>query len=151
MAEIKGVIIRELKRNTDARGSLAECFRSDELPKGLKIAMAYISETRPGVSRGPHEHLFQTDYFVFSSSMFRLHLWDNRDRDKNGRRTEMIFNVGEDNPAIVIVPPKVIHGYRNIGHWNGSVLNFPDRLYRGSGKKEPVDEVRYEGDKRFRI
>ena len=26
----------------------------------------------------------------------------------------------------------------------GMVLNYPDRLYKGSGKKEEVDEIRHE-------
>lgn len=45
---------------------------------------------------------------------------------------------------IVIVPPRVVHAYKNNGDSDGIVLNFPDSLYRGWGKKEDVDEVRHE-------
>jgi dTDP-4-dehydrorhamnose 3,5-epimerase len=45
----------------------------------------------------------------------------------------------------------VVHGYRNLSRQvRGMVLNFPDRLYRGWGKSEEVDEVRHEdGRDRF--
>ena len=36
------------------------------------------------------------------------------------------------------------HAYRNVGETDATVLNFPDRLYAGWGKKEPVDEIRHE-------
>ncbi|MHA1344662.1 MAG: dTDP-4-dehydrorhamnose 3,5-epimerase family protein, partial [Promethearchaeota archaeon] len=51
----------------------------------------------------------------------------------------------EDNPLQIIVPPGVVHAYRNVSKTTrGMVLNFPDRLYAGWGKKEKVDEIRHE-------
>ena len=42
--------------------------------------MAYVSVTKPGVIRGPHEHVNQTDMFVFvGPGEFELHLWDRRE------------------------------------------------------------------------
>jgi dTDP-4-dehydrorhamnose 3,5-epimerase len=55
-----------------------------------------------------------------------------------------VYEVGENNPVFVIVPPGVVHAYQNIGAADAFVLNFPDRLYAGRGRKEPVDEIRYE-------
>jgi dTDP-4-dehydrorhamnose 3,5-epimerase len=54
------------------------------------------------------------------------------------------MTVGEDNPVVVVVPPGVVHGYRNLASTDGLVLNFPNRLYAGEGRKQPVDEIRYE-------
>jgi dTDP-4-dehydrorhamnose 3,5-epimerase len=42
------------------------------------------------------------------------------------------------------VPPGVVHGYINISDRDGMVLNYPDKLYKGWGKKEEVDEIRHE-------
>jgi len=57
----------------------------------------------------------------------------------------MIFFDGEDNPILVVVPPGVVHGYKNVSRTiRGMVLNYPDRLFMGHGKKEAVDEVRHE-------
>ena len=48
----------------------------------------------------------------------------------------------------VIIPPGVVQGYRNISATGrGMVLNFPNRLYRGWGRKEEVDEIRHEDEK----
>ena len=51
------------------------------------------------------------------------------------------------------VPPGVVHAYRNVGKSDAFVLNFPDRLFAGWGKKDPVDEIRYEDaeDSLFRL
>ena len=43
-----------------------------------------------------------------------------------------------------MIPPGVVHAYKNIGATPGLVFNCPDRLYAGEGSKEPVDEIRHE-------
>jgi dTDP-4-dehydrorhamnose 3,5-epimerase len=55
-----------------------------------------------------------------------------------------VFDAGEDDPKSVIVPAGVVHAYKNIGAVPGWVVNLPNRLYAGSGRKEPVDEIRHE-------
>lgn len=143
---IEGVIVRDLRKFVDERGWLAELFRQDEISEEVYPAMSYISMTLPGVTRGPHEHLEQTDYFCFlGPSNFKLVLWDNR-KESSTYMNKMVLFVGEDNPKAVIIPPRVVHAYRNVGGKPGIVLNFPNRLYAGWGKKEKVDEVRYEDD-----
>ena len=57
------------------------------------------------------------------------------------RQTEI---VGVDRPMLLIVPPGVVHAYKNVGSEPGLVFNCPDRLYKGPGRKEPVDEIRHE-------
>ncbi len=144
--DIEGVVVKELKKFVDERGWLAELFRQDEIDKDIYPVMSYISMTLPGVTRGPHEHLEQTDYFCFiGPSNFKLVLWDNR-KNSISYMNKMVLFVGEDNPKSVIIPPRVVHAYKNVGGKPGIVLNFPNRLYAGWGKKEKVDEVRYEND-----
>ena len=144
--EILGVICRPLAVNEDSRGWLAEIFRQDELAAEHHPVMAYISVTRPGVGRGPHAHRHQTDLFCFPGpGEFLVTLWDQRPESPSfGKRQE--FRLGETCPGIIIVPPGVVHGYKNIGERPGWVCNFANRLYRGPGRREPVDEIRYEDD-----
>lgn len=149
MTEIEGVIIKPLKRYTDHRGWLMELYRDDELPEGFRPVMGYLSVTHPGVARGPHEHWEQADGFVFLSGTFRLTLWENR--PGKPRRKE-VHEVGEANPIFITVPAGVVHAYENIGSEDAFVLNFPDRLYAGWGRKEPVDEIRHEDiDSEFKL
>lgn len=143
--EIEGVIIEKLIRFSDERGFLVETFRIDNLTDNLQPLMSYVSYTKPGIARGPHEHLKQTDIFCFiGPGNFMIKLWDNRKESKTfGCCIEIIG--GEDNPIRVIVPPRVVHGYKNISKKaDGVVLNYPDKLFRGWGRKEEVDEIRHE-------
>jgi dTDP-4-dehydrorhamnose 3,5-epimerase len=123
---------------------LAEIFRQDELPQEQLPMMAYISVTQPGVGRGPHAHREQTDLFCFPGpGEFRITLWDQRpESSAYGLKQE--FALGENCPGIVIIPPGVVHGYLNLSDHPGLVCNFANRLYRGPGRAEPVDEIRFE-------
>ena len=142
--EIEGVTIRPLKFFHDDRGWLVETFRHDELSEDLWPVMMYVSSTLPGVARGPHEHVDQTDGFAFiGPSDFRLYLWDTRSKSPTRGRRKVI-TVGASNPSAVWIPPGVVHAYRNVGDTPGLVFNAPNRLYAGRGKKEPVDEIRHE-------
>jgi dTDP-4-dehydrorhamnose 3,5-epimerase len=108
--------------------------------------MAYVSLTKSGVMRGPHEHKEQSDCFVFPGpGNFRLHLWDRRDGSATSEEA-LEIEVGEDNPTLVVVPPGVVHGYKCISEISALSVNLPDRLYRGEGKKEEIDEIRWEQD-----
>ena len=144
--DIDGVIIRELHRHDDARGWLTELFRRDEIPAEYHPAMSYLSMTRPGVARGPHEHADQSDLFCFvGPATFRLYLWDNRPGAPTfGKAYRGEF--GEERRALVIVPPGVVHAYKNISAIEGLVFNAPNRLYAGEGRTQAVDEIRHETD-----
>jgi dTDP-4-dehydrorhamnose 3,5-epimerase len=141
---IDGVIWRPLQRYHDPRGWLCELFRHDELAIGLHPAMAYLSMTEPGVARGPHEHVDQSDFFCFlGPSSFKVWLWDSRS-DSPTRGARQVEVVGIDRPMLLVVPPGVVHAYQNVGSGPGLVFNAPNRLYRGPGRQEPIDEIRHE-------
>ncbi|HKS27253.1 MAG TPA: dTDP-4-dehydrorhamnose 3,5-epimerase family protein [Pyrinomonadaceae bacterium] len=146
--EIVGVQVRDIQKHSDGRGWLAELFRHDQLAEEFYPQMAYVSETHPGVARGPHEHTSQADFFCFiGPSSFKLRLWDNR-ADSATYGNVMTLMVGEDNPKSVLVPKGVVHAYSNVGSSVGLVLNFPNRLYMGEGRLEEVDVIRHEDDPR---
>ena len=144
--DIEGVVVRDLRKFVDARGWLAELFRDDEVDAEFRPAMAYISTTKPGARRGPHEHAEQADFFCFiGPSDFKLRLWDNRP-DSQTFGHVMTLEVGDADPKSVIVPRGVVHAYENVGDREGVVINFPNRLYKGERRAEPVDEIRHEDD-----
>lgn len=142
--DIHDVVINSLKKYHDDRGWLIELFRHDELDKEFYPAMTYISQTKPGAARGPHEHVDQADYFCFiGPSNFKIYLWDSRE-DSPTYNKKMTVIGGEENPISMIVPKGVVHAYKNIGDIDGIVFNAPNRLYAGENKKEEVDEIRHE-------
>lgn len=144
--EIRDVVVYRIKKFHDDRGWLAELFRHDDLEKEFHPAMSYISFTKAGIQRGPHEHVDQADLFCFiGPSTFNMRMWDNRP-DSSTYNNMMSFDAGVDEPMAVVVPKGVVHGYRNIGNVDGMVINCPNRLYMGEGKREPIDEIRHEDD-----
>ena len=144
--EIEGVIVRDLRKFKDERGWLTELFRHDELAEEFYPAMAYVSSSAPGVTRGPHEHRAQADLFCFiGPSNFKLRMWDNRS-DSSTFNHVMTLVVGADDPKSVLVPLGVVHAYQNVGSIEGLVINCPNRLYADKGKRAPVDEIRHEHD-----
>jgi dTDP-4-dehydrorhamnose 3,5-epimerase len=52
--------------------------------------------------------------------------------------------LGQSQPGTVVVPPGVVHAYKNVANVPGWVFNLPNQLYAGEGRKEPVDEIRHE-------
>lgn len=148
---IDGIIWKPLRKFNDSRGWLCELFRNDEVPAEFHPVMAYISLTEPDIARGPHEHVDQADFFCFlGPSNFKMYLWDSRPKSSTylARQTE---TVGADNPMALVVPAGVVHAYKNVGGVPGLVFNCPNRLFKGPGRKEPVDEIRHEDDKASRF
>jgi dTDP-4-dehydrorhamnose 3,5-epimerase len=138
-----------LKAFNDERGWLIELFRNDQLFLENWPKMAYVSMTLPGVVRGPHEHRDQTDYFAFvGPGTFELYLWSN---DSHGDYSPQVHILGESNPTAVLVPPGVVHAYKNVSDKPGLVFNAPNQLFAGPGKLYPVDEIRHEGSKIYVI
>lgn len=145
--KIHDVVIYPLKKFVDERGWLAELFRHDEINEEFYPAMAYISVTEPLVQRGPHEHVDQADLFCFiGTGNFKMRMWDNRADSPTFRKMMTLF-VGADNPQAVIVPKGVVHAYKNFSTIEkGVVINCPNRLFMGEGKREEIDEIRHEDD-----
>jgi dTDP-4-dehydrorhamnose 3,5-epimerase len=145
--KIEDVIVKNISKYVDDRGWLAETFRHDELEEMYFPVMGYLSMTNVDVARGPHEHVDQADNFAFiGPSNFKIYLWDNRKHSPTFMTRQIVF-AGEDSPKSIVIPPGVVHAYKNVGGKQGAVLNFPNRLFAGKNKKETVDEIRHEADR----
>ncbi len=150
---IQGVIWKSISTYTDSRGWLCELFRNDDVPAEYRPVMAYVLMTNPGVSRGPHEHVEQADYFCFiGPGVFRVYLWDAR-KDSPTFGHKDVKDVGEGAAFALIVPPGVVHAYKNVSAGPGIVFNAANALYAGEDRKgwrgpkgTPgyVDEIRHE-------
>lgn len=144
--DIDGVVFDKLTLYKDQRGWLIELYREDEVAKDFHPVMGYMSMTHAGIARGPHEHREQADLFCFlGPSTFKLYLWDNRTSSKTYQNRISVL-LGEDDPQSVIIPPGVVHAYKNVGSDSGLVYNFPNQLFQGPNRSLPVDEIRHEDD-----
>jgi dTDP-4-dehydrorhamnose 3,5-epimerase len=150
---IHDVVWKPLTFYHDQRGWLTELFRNDDIPAVFRPVMAYVSMTNPGVARGPHEHVEQADYFCFiGPGIFRVYLWDARTTSPTFGHKD-VKDVGDGAAYALIVPPGVVHAYKNISNGTGIVFNAANALYAGEGRKgwrgpkgtpDYVDEIRHE-------
>src|SRR5690349_25168166 len=124
---IAGVTVKDLNLITDERGFLMEILRSDD-PLFQRFGQAYITAAYPGVVKAWHYHTKQTDHFCVVKGMAKVVLYDGR----KGSPTRGIVNeffIGDQNPALVVIPNLVMHGYKNIGTEEVFLLNFPTEAY----------------------
>ncbi len=120
---IDGVVVRELRWRADQRGALVELVRADD-PElmAAPFGQVYVTTVRPGVVKGWHRHRRQWDRIACVSGHVLLGLVDGR----AGSPTEgaaMGLLLGERTPAVVLVPPGVWHGLKNVGESEAFVVN----------------------------
>lgn len=126
-SSIDGVRLRTLVPHRDGRGSLTELLRSD-WPEFAGFGQAILTVNEPGVVRGWHWHLRQTDAIVVISGRVLLPLYDGRPWSPTFGTVEA-HSADGPRPFVLFVPPGVYHGYKTLSDQPALILNFPDRVY----------------------
>ena len=124
---IDGVKTKKLKVMCDGRGRLMEMLRNDD-PLFTEFGQIYMTTTFPGVVKGWHYHLKQSDNVVCVGGMIKLVLCDLRENSKTCREINE-FHIGEHNAELVHIPKGVYHGWMCIGDRTATVINIPDKVY----------------------
>ena len=133
---IEGVKIKNIKVIPDERGWFMEILRNDD-EIFQNFGQIYITTAYPGVVKGWHCHKKQTDNFTCIHGMVKVVLYDAREKSKTfGKIIEFI--IGEKNPFLISVPPRIYHGFKCIGIETAYFLNLPNLSYND---QEP-DEYR---------
>jgi len=140
------VKIYDLTQFVDNRGMVTEVFRKDD-EVTERVQQCYISETKPFVLRGPHQHpgvewiddgVGQCDNFITWKSKVCYELF-------NFETNEFFnFTTNSDKITLVQVDTPIVHGYRNLEEKTIQTMNFPTQLFKGQCKNKEPDEVRYE-------
>jgi len=144
----------DLKWHHDQRGSVAEVFRRswevdcDQVhaeAHGM-IRQAYISTTLPGVVKGWHLHMKQTDRFVCVRGRIVLNLCSLM--TTSPKVVQFVLDA-ERGPRLVTVPPGIAHGWKAIGTQESWVLNLCSQEYDGTDEwrrpahSGPADDVSF--------
>lgn len=146
--QIKGVEIVELARHTDDGGSFTELGRftagaSAAFP-GFALAQVSYSEMEPGAIKAFHLHRTQTDiWYVPPGDRLLLVLIDVR----SGSPTEGVRNrlvLGDGRSYLVLIPPGVAHGCRNLASARGGIIYFTNAHF--SPTPDSCDEGRLPWD-----
>lgn len=140
---IEGVSIKKLVMHNDERGRVMELLRNDDSIFS-KFGQVYMTTNYPGVIKAWHCHSKQTDYVTCVNGMIKLVLFDMR----KGSATEgelMEMFIGDHNKSLVVIPPGVYHGWKNVAENESIVISVISEPYNN---KEP-DEQRlpYNTDK----
>ena len=118
---IKGVIIIPLKKIPDERGMVMHMLRCDE-PHFEKFGEIYFSIAYPGVVKGWHLHQRMTLNYAVVSGKIKLVLYDEREKSPTKGEIQEIF-LGEDNYALVTIPPMIWNGFKCCGDKSAIVAN----------------------------
>lgn len=139
-ATIQDVACVPLKVNVDDRGYLIEIVHATD-PFLKKFGQVYLVGNRTkGIIRAYHKHDMLWDYFFISHGSAKFILVDDRLGSPTYRHMN-IFILSERNPAVLVVPAGVYHGWMSLED-DTQMVSTGSELYN----KEKPDEVRIPPD-----
>lgn len=125
---IDGVTLKEVRHVTKSNGWVTELWRRDWDLDDLEVDQAFQVTLLPSHLSAWHVHYTTTDRLFVNRGYLKVVLFDGReDSPTHGRVNEL--HLGEPRPTLVVVPPGVWHGLKNVGDATASVLNIVDRAY----------------------
>lgn len=127
-SQIAGVQHRPTRPVPHEDGHLTEVARANWDVLGNPIVQVHITTTFEGRIRAWGLHQQITDRLFVVSGLVRIVVFDGR----KGSATEGQLNefvVSEKNPGLLIIPPNLYHGWKNIGTTEAVIINMPDKMY----------------------
>ncbi|MBN2167836.1 MAG: dTDP-4-dehydrorhamnose 3,5-epimerase family protein [Actinobacteria bacterium] len=137
---IEDVRIKPLNRFCDERGYLLEVLRDDDNLID-HFGQTTYTMTYPGVIKAFHWHNLQYDLWFMCRGEAMVVLHDLREDSPTYRKTQVIF-AGEREPVLIIIPPRVAHGYKVLGNEPAALLYHTTKSYN----PESPDEERIQFD-----
>jgi len=99
------------------------------------VKQTSYTETYPGVVKAFHWHKKQYDIWFPMKGSLQVVLYDLREDSSTFKQTQVIY-AGEDNPLLILIPPKVAHGYRVLGDKRAGLLYHTSEVYDSSNPDE---------------
>lgn len=128
VAPLAGVAFRPTRPVPHEDGHVTEVARADWQLVGGPLDQVHITTTFAGRIRAWGLHQFSTDRLFVVSGLVKIVLFDGRRESPTmGKLNE--FVVSEKNPGLLIVPPNIYHGWKNIGTTEAVIINMPVRAY----------------------
>lgn len=147
---IPGVQVVDLARYVDESGAFTQVLRAANgkpmalgaaLPVDFQVRQVNWSELDPGVIRAYHVHRTQTDlWFIPPHEKVLIVLADLREDPVTMLR--QVF--GDGRSQMLLIPPLVAHGYKNLRTGPARLLYFVDQYFEAA--PEQCDEWRLPWD-----
>ena len=129
---IDGVRYRLARPVSHHHGHLTEAFRADWGLTDAPVVQVNLTTTFPGRSRGWGIHRFTVDRLFAATGSFCIVCYDGR-RGSPTFGCVNEFMLGERNQGLVVIPPGVYHGWKNIGADEATIVSMPSELYNHDG------------------
>ncbi len=132
---IKDIVIYPLRVNKDESGILVETLRTDWKDiygRDREFFMQYYSVTNSGVARDEdvwHYHPNQEDRFVVAYGEIITAVVDNKEDSKTFGLLNLFHMQADQDPYILLIPKKTLHGFMVVSKTPAVLLNFPTLLY----------------------
>lgn len=140
---ISSVTIRELRVRLDGRGDLIELWSrpwvSADGSGVMDTAHVYQSATDQGVVKAWHLHAVHTDQFTCTRGKLQVVLADVREDSPTYGYVDSLI-IGERRPAMIKIPPGVLHGWKALSAPEVIVVNFQTHPYDAN------DELKFPWD-----
>jgi len=129
---IEGVQFRPTRPVPHEDGTVAEVARMEWDELDVPIVQVHITTTYPGRIRAWGLHQASTDRLFVVRGLVSIVVYDGRiDSPSVGQCNE--FRVSERNPGLLVIPPYLYHGWKNIGIEEAFIINMPSDQYDHGG------------------
>ena len=127
-ALIDGVRFRPVRPVPHEDGTLAEVARAAWEEVDLPIVQVHVTTTLPGRVRAWGLHQRSTDRLFVVTGLVSIVVYDGREGSPTFGSTNE-FRTSDRNPGLLVIPPNLYHGWKNIGVSECYVLNMPSSQY----------------------
>src|SRR6266508_874326 len=125
---IHGVRYRPVRPITHETGTLTEIARTTWDEIDVPIAQIHITQTFPDGIVAWGVHLQQVDRLFVASGAVRFVCYDaRRDSPTHGLVNEIY--VSDHQPALLVIPTGIYHGWKNIGGTESIIVRMPSENY----------------------
>jgi dTDP-4-dehydrorhamnose 3,5-epimerase len=125
---IEGIRFRPVRPVPHEDGTVAEVARSLWPEIDLPIVQVHITSTLSGRVRAWGLHQASTDRLFVVRGLVSIVVYDARE-DSPTYTLINEFRLSERNPGLVVIPPNLYHGWRNIGIDEAFIINMPSSQY----------------------
>jgi dTDP-4-dehydrorhamnose 3,5-epimerase len=129
---IEGVKYRLARPVSHYDGHLTEAFRTDWGLTDMPIVQVNLTTTFPGRTRAWGIHRNTVDRLFAANGSFCIVCYDGR-RESPTFGCANEFMLGGRNQGLVVIPPGVYHGWKNIGVDEATIVSMPSNLYDHNG------------------
>ena len=129
---IEGLRYRPARPVPHEDGIVAEVARAVWPEIDLPIVQVHITTTLPGRVRAWGLHQASTDRLFVVHGLVSVVVYDGRE-DSPTYKCLNEFRLSERNPGLVVIPPNLYHGRKNIGIAEAFIINMPSSQYEHEG------------------